>query len=62
VAPQIVAVEQRVRPEYVRCDCCSTPIAEIRGAELVIRSKHMGEVHVTKLSIVRLMELLERAA
>jgi hypothetical protein len=62
MAPSILAVEPRTQPQKVRCDCCSTPVAEVRGTDLVIRSKHMGEIHITKLSIVRLIELLERAA
>lgn len=46
----------------LRCDCCATPLAVIRDGHVEIRQRHHGEVHVTRLSVERLVDLLRRRA
>lgn len=36
------------------CDKCGTPVAELIGGLLVIKSKHHGEQHITVLNLVTL--------
>lgn len=36
------------------CASCGTPIAELVGGLLVIKSKHHGEQHITVLNLVSL--------
>lgn len=46
-------------PEHVRCAECGTPVAEVQGEALVIRSTHHGDKHVTVLSLAELRRLIE---
>ena len=46
-------------PEHVRCAECGTPVAEVQGEALVIRSVHHGDRHVTVLSLAELRRLIE---
>lgn len=49
------------RPDHanplVKCEHCSSHVAEIEGDELVIRSRHYGQAHVTRLKLVALAEM-----
>ena len=49
-------------PNPVRCAECGTPVAEVQGETLVIRSKHHGDQHVTVITLDELRRLLEREA
>ncbi len=40
----------------IRCDECNTPVAELRGEVLVIRSRHFGQTHVTTIPVQWLMQ------
>ena len=40
----------------VFCSHCGTPVAELVGGMLIIRSKHHGENHVTVLNLVSLAQ------
>jgi len=46
-------------PNPIRCAECGTPVAEVQGNNVLIRSKHHGETHVTVLSLDELRRLLE---
>ena len=35
----------------IRCTYCETPIAELKDGALVVRSKHHGESHVSRLPV-----------
>ena len=48
-------------PARIRCAECGTPVAEVQGGALVIRSIHHGNGHVTVLSWDELRRLLEHA-
>lgn len=39
----------------IRCDECNTPVAELRGEVLVIRSRHFGQTHVTTIPLRQLL-------
>jgi len=41
---------------YLRCPNCSTPMAELRGNELVIRTKHHGEWHEGRFDLTEQFE------
>lgn len=62
MAAQDVRVGRKPSAEYLRCDECNTPVAEVRGDTLVIRSRHNREEHVTILRIADLVDLLRKAA
>jgi len=49
VAASLVSAKQAII-----CDKCGTPIAELAGGFLIIRSKHHGESHLTVLNLVAL--------
>lgn len=36
------------------CDGCGTPVAELIGGLLIIKSKHHGEQHITVLNLISL--------
>lgn len=55
-----VVTEARTEPQYIRCDCCNAPIAEIRGGCVIIVGRHHGERHVTVLTLAQLVALLAR--
>lgn len=38
----------------VRCSDCGTPVAEMQGSVLLIKSKHHGEAHVTTIYLSQL--------
>ena len=40
--------------QAIICDKCGTPVAELAGGLLIIRSKHHGENHLTVLNLVSL--------
>jgi hypothetical protein len=46
----------------IRCQECGQPVAEVRGAMLVIRSRHHGREHVTLVPITQLVEQANREA
>jgi hypothetical protein len=50
VAASILSVGKRT----MICDGCGTPVAELIGGFLVIKSKHHGEQHITVLNLVSL--------
>lgn len=45
--------------EVLRCVHCGTPIAEIQGGVLVIRSKHHGQQHINLLRLEDLKQKME---
>jgi hypothetical protein len=45
-------------PTKVQCSKCNTPVAEVVGGSLIIRSKHHGTRHVTAFSKSDLQKLL----
>ena len=48
-----------LNPIKVNCAECSTPIAEIVGGSLVIKSKHHGERHTTSISLNELNRITQ---
>jgi uncharacterized protein with PIN domain len=64
VTPQLCRIDttQSTQPQYIRCDQCRTPIAEVQNGALIIRSRHMGGVHVTVIPLERLTALLAESA
>ena len=40
--------------KYIPCAQCNTPIAELIGGFLIIRSRHHGEKHTTVLNLISL--------
>jgi uncharacterized protein with PIN domain len=58
----LVCSDDERRPEYIRCDQCNTPVAEIRNGCMIIRSRHHRDQHVTVLPLAVLLDLLRKAA
>jgi hypothetical protein len=52
--------EQPTQTIRLYCDCCAMPIATIDGAELIIRARHHGEHHATRIKLADLLKLLSR--
>lgn len=48
-----------LNPIKMHCAECSTPIAEIMGGSLIIRSKHHGEKHTTSIAISELNKITQ---
>ena len=42
--------------QKIKCAECGTPVAEVQGNELVIRTQHHGREHITVLSLLSLVK------
>lgn len=40
---------------FIYCDCCDSPVAELRGDLLIVRAKHHGRRHTTLVSLAELV-------
>ena len=43
--------------QKVRCSDCNTPIFQVEGGSLIIKSKHHGERHLTAISLGELINI-----
>lgn len=48
-----------LNPIKLLCAECNTPVAEVSGGSLVIKSKHHGEKHTTSISISELNKIIQ---
>lgn len=48
-----------LNPTKVLCAECNTPIAEVNGGSLIIRSKHHSQRHVTHIALNDLNQLIQ---
>lgn len=46
---------------HVKCACCTRNAVRVVGATLQIASRHDGQSHITTLSIVELIQLLDKS-
>ncbi len=57
----IGTAEPRSRPAkhgtLVYCGCCNTPILEVRGNSIIIKSRHLGREHVSCIPLEMLYNL-----
>lgn len=58
VSPGLSAFGVIMQPYKIQCAECNTPVAEIAGGSLIIRSKHHSKRHVTAFSKQDLINLL----
>lgn len=48
--------------EMVRCQECQTPVAEFRNGDLLIKSRHHGEWHVTVVPREEVLRLVQETS
>ncbi|HCG29338.1 MAG TPA: hypothetical protein DEU95_06255 [Chloroflexi bacterium] len=47
-------------PDYLRCDACQKPVAEVRGTTFRILARHNSRWHLTVMTLVEMEAIVER--